>query len=266
MVIVREGYISIDENGYLNSEDSNEVIYSAYLREFEIMHETNRKIYQLIESINTSRSDEIGAFLLSVFVQLHKAFQSIVLLLSRGLEEQAKVILRTLLERLMIIAAINNNPENYRKWILNQENERKRLIDNINNNRPGVGHLKNEIKNIDVPEEFKRMTFKEWAIEAGMEERYYQQYFYLSGHVHYSTEGYRETRIVENGEFIGLSIAPRYREIRALAISAMEFVKDAVLIIGDYFKLNDSVTNIFKGLYDEIREETQMQAGGTDDK
>lgn len=264
MVIVSNDCISIDENGHLNTDDLSEVICRVYPREFKIMYEANRQIYQIIETIDVSRLDIIGTFLLSVFIQVHKLFQSAIILLSRGLEEPAKATLRVLLERLMIIAAVNNNPKNYKRWILSQEKERKRLIDNINNNKLGVGHLKEEIKNIDVQKELEGITFKKWAIEARMEERFYREYFYLSGHVHYSKEAYKETEIVENGEFIGLSIAPRYKEVRYLAISVLEFVKDAVVVIGDYFTLDKSIVNRIKVLYDEIRMEIN-ETGNTDD-
>lgn len=252
MVIVKDNCIDIDENGHLNLDDLNEVMCRAYPSEFKIMYEANRQIYQIIEAINVSTADRIGSFLLSVFIQIHKLFQSAVILLARGLEEQAKAILRILLERLMIIAAVKNNPQNYERWILNQEKERKRLIDNVRSNKPGVGHLEDEIKDIEIPKEFRGMTFKEWAIEAGMEERYYREYSYLSGHIHYSMEAYRETEIMENGEFIGLSMAPRYKEVRNLAISAMDFVKDAVLIIGDYFKLDKAIVNSIETLYNKM--------------
>ncbi len=258
MVIVKDNCIGIDDNGYLNLDDLNEVICRAYPREFEIMYEANRQILQIIEVIDASRTDRIGLFLLSVFIQIHKLFQSAIILLARGLEEQAKAILRILLERLMIIAAVNNNPQNYDRWILNQEKERKRLIDNVRNNKPGVGHLEDEIKDIEMPKECEGMTFKKWAMEAGMEERYYREYSYLSGHVHYSMEAYRETEIVENGEFIGLSMAPRYREVRYLAISAMEFLKDAVLIIGDYFKCDKAIVNSIETLYNKKSMDTEQ--------
>lgn len=257
MVIVKDSCIRIDENGYLNPDDLNEVICRAYHIEFKIMHEANRQIYQIIEGINASRADRIGSFLLSVFIQIHKLFQSAIILLARGLEEQTKAILRILLERLMIIAAVNNNPSNYERWILNQEKERKRLIDNVRSNKPGVGHLEDEIKDIETPKEFGGMTFKEWAIEAGMEGRYYREYFYLSGHVHYSKKAYKETMIVENGEFIGFSMSPRHKEVRNLAISAMEFGKDAVLIIGDYFKLDKAIVNSIETLYNKMSIDTE---------
>ena len=258
MVIVKDSCIRIDENGYLNPDDLNEVICRAYPREFEIMYEANRQIYQIIEATNASRADRIGSFLLSVFIQIHKLFQSAIILLARGLEEQAKAILRILLERLMIIAAVNNNPKNYERWVLHQEKERKRLIENVRNNKPGVEHLEAEIKDIEIPKEFGGMNFKEWAREAGMEERYFREYSYLSGHIHYSMEAYRETEIVENGEFVGLSIAPRYKEVRCLAISAMEFVKDAVLIIGNYFKCDKAIVNSIETLYNKMSMTTEQ--------
>lgn len=107
----------LDNDGFLDVSDYQSEIAKQFLQEFAVAREINQYIYELYDSINVHKQDVINRFIISSLNKVHKSFQAAVLCCSKGLEEQAKILIRTMLDKIMIATAVMKNPKNYNKWI-----------------------------------------------------------------------------------------------------------------------------------------------------
>ena len=86
-----------------NMEVSNiDVIHGYNKKEFEFLYKLNQKMYDTIDLFdgNVSSSGASG-YIISCFVMIHKTFQAIVILLERGLQDEALALLRIIFEKII---------------------------------------------------------------------------------------------------------------------------------------------------------------------
>ena len=152
----------LDNDGFLDVSDYQSEIAKQLLQEFAVAREINQYIYELYDSINVHKQDVINRFIISSLNKVHKSFQAAVLCCSKGLEEQAKILIRTMLDKIMIATAVMKNPKNYNKWIKMQLWERNGLIKDIRDNVPGLDHLDLD-DGIQIDNRGNFVSQKKWA-------------------------------------------------------------------------------------------------------
>lgn len=222
--------ICLDNDGFLDEGDYQSIIGTLYSADFEVARAINQYMYDIYDSITIYKEDKIKRFIISSFNKVHKSFQAVILCCSRGLEEQAKIIIRTILDKIMIATAVMKNPENYYKWVEMQLGERNRLINAIRNKAPGLDHL--ELKEgMQQDSRGKRISQKDWAEMAAMTADYNFIYRLFSGEVHLSASSV-DWDYGEDGDESYMNIAPRTDETDAIILTIadymMRFIKDII--------------------------------------
>ncbi len=229
--------ICLDNDGFLNASDYQSEIAKQFPQEFAVAREINQYIYEIYDSITVYQEDVINKFVISAFNKVHKSYQTAVLCCSRGLEEQAKILIRTILDKTMIATAVMKNPKNYNKWIEMQLWERNRLIKDIRNKAPGLDHL-NLDESIQIDNRGKHVAQKEWGRMAEMTADYNFIYRWFSGEVHLSANSIERDYGLDGDESC-MNMAPRTEEtniiILTLAHYLMHFIKNAI----DHFDIED---------------------------
>ncbi|GEM_PF-1223645 len=230
----------LDNDGFLDVSDYQSEIAKQFLQEFAVAREINQYIYELYDSINVHKQDVINRFIISSLNKVHKSFQAAVLCCSKGLEEQAKILIRTMLDKIMIATAVMKNPKNYNKWIKMQLWERNGLIKDIRDNVPGLDHLDLD-DGIQIDNRGKFVSQKKWAEMAEMTADYNFIYRLFSGEVHLSARSV-DWDYEFGGDESYMNIAPRAEKtnkiILTLADYMMCFIKTVINHFNRYTVIN----------------------------
>lgn len=240
MIIINEkNEIGIDDEGFMEELDFNTYIAKAYSSEFDFVRQVNEYMYCLYGMIAPQNTDVIGCFLAGTYNKIHKTIQAAVILASRGLNEQVKILIRSILDKLMIMQAVCNDNHDYNRWMEHQQHEKNRLIRDIKNDEPGLGHLKESIPADKSLPKGKYTSQKKWAELADMKEEYNVVYRLFSGNVHYSLNSLEEDIYLENGLPHIMDIGPKYDETRQLIITLATDALRAAKIVIDFFDVDD---------------------------
>lgn len=234
--------IGLDKNGFLEEVDFDSYLAKSCPNDFEFLRNINQYMYELYALVDISRDDEIGCFLVGTFNKIHKSTQAATVLVSRGLSDQVKILVRSNLDKLMVMQAVHNDKNNFNKWKLYQNYERKRLIDDIKKGEPGLGHLQERItEDISIPSDWKRISQRDWAKLAGMEEDYNVVYRLFSGNVHHSKNALNSDLFYDEGLPAIMDIAPNCTDTRELLLTLATDALRTMKIVVEYFDLDDAV-------------------------
>lgn len=230
--------LCLDNDGFLDERDYQSLIGELYSSDFEVIRDINRYIYEIYASITVHKEDVISRFIVGSFNKVHKSFQAAVLCCLRGLEEQAEVLIRTMLDKIMIATAVIKKPENYNKWIEMQIWEKSKLLKAIQNKEPGLDHLKLD-ENIQLDAKGKRITQKDWADMAEMTADYNFVYRLFSGKVHLSATSIDWDYGLEDDESY-MNIAPRTEGTNIIILILADYMMRFIEQILDYFNIENT--------------------------
>lgn len=231
--------VGIDADGYICPEDETSPIWNCFIEDFSLLQEINTYMYGLFDRINANQNDVIECFLSETYNKIHKDYQTGFLLASRGLIEQSKIMLRVILDKIMIMQAVYNDNENYNLWLKHQAYQRNRLIRDIKEKKPGLEHLYEKVKGVDIEPNAKYISSIEWAKLSAMESEYNVTYRLFSGSVHYSLSAYEEDVTLLDGRPEAIMIGPQTEETEVILISLATDALKAAHIIREYFEIRD---------------------------
>lgn len=106
-----------------------------YKSEYEIILEFNRYMFKLIDKLLYKGSSQQNLFIIASIVEMHKFYQSSVILLERGLPECANSLIRTMLDLLIKIIEVVRNKGSVDTLLLNADYESLNIIDYLYNNK-----------------------------------------------------------------------------------------------------------------------------------
>ena len=240
-MIYQEGEnILLNSDGFIEKNDLNTCIALSEEALYDYMVEVNRYIYKLYEQVKVSSNDYIGCFFISCNNRIHKIFQSSLILLSRGLEEAARILIRTMLETVVIAQAIFKDHENYNKWESNQKIEANRLINDINRKKKGLTQPKGKVSTEKLYPNQTKTHISDWAMLADMEEEYNTAYRVLSGNVHFSYHSYEQDFCCENGKIVAINVGPQMENQRVIITTMLDIMLKMIRIFRTYFQIEDT--------------------------
>lgn len=229
--------IGLDENGFFENEELT-WNYNAFNTDNLIDDiELNQYLYSLYEKMDVRTKDMIGLFIAESFAKIHRDFQSIVILSVRGLQSQSKAILRTMLEKLLILVSVEKDPNNYNDWLRTQNYNRNKLIRAIKRGEID-GHDIDTAKLVEDPDA-KNITTDTWAKRAGMEWDYRVIYKLFNSYVHFSERSVSSDIEFENGEPVAIIICPDYSETDKILVLSKRYILIAATVLKNYFNLHD---------------------------
>ena len=123
-----------DENGFLGKEAEKWAaeMLQRNKKYFELCYEINsfaEKIkYKFIQN-QTGQKMVVAA----LFTRLLEGYQTAIILVNRGLEEDARVIIRTVLETLFLLKACCEDKEFVDQYMKSDEKKRLKLMNVVNN-------------------------------------------------------------------------------------------------------------------------------------
>lgn len=227
--------IPFEENGFLSS-DAKDFILPNCKELYEFAHKINCWIYKLYTNKELNINNEKKKYFLIFWVEMHKTYQSIIILTQRGLQEDAFTLLRRMYEMLFKVVAISKDSDNIYKIKQNELYEFSRLNKKLENNEPGTEIFKQ--KNINFKDALggKKVSVADWAKMADMMDVYNCQYFILcdSSHVGYSS---LNSSSKKNDEAIDVLSIPMFEHYNLIVTEAISIMFDLVEILIDKLKL-----------------------------
>lgn len=236
LVVDKNNRLGIDERGFMDESDFNTPISLMYNNIFQLFYETNLFMYKIYDSLSPNANDIIGLFFVGVYIKIHKQIQSAAVLLSRGLEEETKIILRSILDKLFIMRAIYNNKDNFDRLLSNHNYERRSLNNAIKNKLPGLEKLP---YNINLPKG-NRTSMKQWAKLANMEAQYNVVYRLFSTNIHCSLSSLESDLSIKDGSPYMIDICPHFEETTELLLTILDDAFNAIDVIVNYFEIDKS--------------------------
>lgn len=173
--ILKDMYLDLKINGKILG------FRRKYNEEYEIILHFNSFFYKILEILSKKGVEQKNMYIIAAVAQLHKLYQSCILLFERGLKDIAYILIRSIIELTFKIKAVLNDEEFIDKMLLNELHETKKFLNYIKekelfdivpenqlkdyielNNRKIAGRKKEEITNKKIADDYK-MT-KEYLV------------------------------------------------------------------------------------------------------
>jgi hypothetical protein len=250
LCIIGDKVMPFNINGFLGLE-INEVAkknYTEYKEYFSICEELNRFAISLAENIQIRNQDSRSILSVCLFLKIHNAFQSSIILYKYGLNSEAKIITRASVESLIFLKAnlidhdfcerIIASENKEREFLFSQMIKHKDVYKTIHEGYSNLVDDYNELVSQNKKQQNKKIKLSKLVEETGLYYEYYYIYNALCKEIHINlTHLQNQYLIVENGETLEFDRTPRTNDIIALLmtnchllISSIDFIKEHVNI------------------------------------
>lgn len=188
--------MSFDKYGYLGNQinDISSDLEKRHSEAFSIAYEINEFSHKVKFEFNVGQDNLLQVVATSLFIKILNNFQAIILLSRLGLESEAKIITRTLLDALFVLKAIIDDEKELVKFINIDFINRERLINYIlkrEKDNPYLHlhdhideNLLTEIKEFIKQNKIKDIKTSEWAKKADLLNFYKFPYQIYNSEVH----------------------------------------------------------------------------------
>ncbi|MDQ0195361.1 DUF5677 domain-containing protein [Paenibacillus wynnii] len=205
---------------------------------FILAYNINRLINKHKEtlSITTDQAKEI--ILMSLYIKISNHYQSVILLLKKGLSVESDILIRSMLETLLPLKLIvtdetffkefirNDKASTYRLYNVILKEENKHLFNFISfEDEKKRDELMAEISPYYKDGKIRTLSAEELAKRADMNLDYQLTYRYLSGYVHSSLETLEKAYlIIEDSELQAFNLGHNTQSFDRILFSVMYYI------------------------------------------
>lgn len=211
-------------DGFLSEESEKNRAYNLFKHDelFSFIKELNRFTMDLVSRNKIDWSDNRLLIIDTLFLRGLENFQSIVLLLERGIMSPAKVIARAMLENLFTLAALQKKPELIDSYNDQYSDGRKKALKaalqfknealqkRVKKEKIESRYI--ELKNELAGKELNILKPKQWAVYAELEDFYNLYYVTYSNHIH-SNPSALDDHVDRSEDGIDLAFGPSDKDL-----------------------------------------------------
>lgn len=242
-----------DKYGFLGKQidEISDNIYREHKDFFDIAFELNAFANLTKHTLSANNKNGQQVISACLFIKILNGFQSVVLLLRKGLISEGKIITRTILESLFILKTICEDEEATQKYVITDEAKREKLLNIVldktkadifesireNINPFDLERLKKENKARGV----KDISAWDWADKSKLLSHYETAYRVLSDEVHStprSLENY--VQVNEKGDINAFDCRPQTKDLNRTLSTACIVLVMALESINELFAVNCS--------------------------
>lgn len=258
---------SMEEAGFLSEQIKQYIDQHRHqnLALFKLCEDINRFTHSTLFTIDIRNTELTKLAVTCLFIKTMSTFQGIILMTERGMENEAKILLRCLLECRFSIVAIKKDNNLVKRLALEDDQFRRlRALKSYKKNmdlgtttfpptpskeeiKTRIDQLKKKIKE----EEIKEVPKWELAEIAGLSELYNSAYCYLSGAIHVDFADLEKYLKINSSDRAEIFLwGPDGKDINWILLSSTESMLDVLEAIQDVLALpyND-VWKEFKSRY-----------------
>lgn len=247
----------LDLDGYLgkSGEQVKAANYKAHERLFALCFQINRFCQIFKYELTVDENDHYGIVATLLFFKLHDTYQTVVLLYLYGLDSQARILNRSMLEGLWVLKSLYYQPEETFQLLMEDEYYKKlNLLHDIKNNRDYFYEYitKNKLLNIDSEiskleakmksvgiKKVRKINVKEMALKTYSDEEYYYIYKLLCRDVHVDTGQLTDYFITdEKGKITGFRPYPSTNNIEEILLTTAELILKAVIFLSKILNID----------------------------
>jgi len=239
---------TLAEQGFLSQEMVNVVshIHSKYKPWLNLIQRINKFAVQAQYIISIQRDDTQELLAAVLYMRTLSNIQAGVLLIERGMDVQARIMLRAATESLFSFAAISRSKEFAEVFVVADECERKRMFNKIkqyHNHAP----LKNfdidavdaallEIEAVIKEKDAKKISVEELSKKADMHDLYLTSYSFFSLAVHSRARNLEHHHVItKEGVMESLQNEPIVDKLELLWLVATELLLSTIKTVGGVF-------------------------------
>ncbi len=219
-------------------------------RIFQLCETLNRFSHSIMWKIKVTNEYLPGILSACAYVRVMSNFQSIIILAEYGLINEAKIILRSLVEGMFLMVAITKEKEYSRKIVEQDILEREKTCKAIRRNiiagihkleEPTLDEIEKQIEDlkIEIKEKcIKKINKRDLSIAAGLESYYDTIYHLLSGTVHINPRDLEQyLDLTEERKIREIKWGPEIEEIEDILFSTVEIMVSVLESISNMFEI-----------------------------
>ena len=214
---------------------------------FEVFSSIIEKAYEFLMKIEVKRDDRLDLYAATLFGRLLESCQAVVLLSSRGVEQDAACLVRVSLKALLRLQAACENPELAKKVIEADVLERLKLVNLAIEGKAGMGSSasdpelvvrKAELEKLRDTRGTRSVSTEEIARGVGQLPWYNNVYRLTSKYVHLSPRALEEyLDDTPDGKVGALNHGPTDRHLELHLFSVSELLLIAMTVLGRHLEL-----------------------------
>lgn len=244
--------MSIDKQGFL-SEDINkwsQKIRSKYSQYFSLYYDFNNYAQDLAFKLTAHNNNLDELLIACLYIRTLSSYQSLFILLEKGIIHEAKIILRSLIEVLFQLVAINKNNNLSINYVFQDSLNRKKLTKKVKNYKSDIikeyvsldlDKLQKQIDDEISKKNIKKLTTYDFAVKADLLDFYNTAYVLLSSTVHASSRDIENHLIINKDKIIeSFNWGPSDKDIDMLLISGIETLYIILLNVIKRFQIEKS--------------------------
>ncbi len=225
-----------DTIGFLSSEvdKQHNEIKSAYPEQYALTMKVNTFCQGLQYELefHTDSNDQILAA--TLFARSVSTYQAFIILLLKGMQDQASMVLRCLMECVFLLVAISKNPGYSEKIAKSDQaaykksrNKLKRFLERHNPNHSDLSIIEDQIQEVSqviADHNCKQFRISDIAKDADLEDWYDIVYSVLCEAVHSSPRSLEELLAIEDNKITCLRNHPRSDDLDPLFITGLNIM------------------------------------------
>ena len=267
---------SLEISGYLSEEiflwiKKHREKYSEW---FTLCENINELSHSTMFTFNVHNEYLPELIVASIYVRAMSNFQGAIIMTERGMINEAKSLLRCLLECMFAIVAIEKDKNISNQFTFDDLLERRNFMKAYKRNKgkgipqhedaPSFKEIDKHLQNIEKQikdNKVKKLKKRDLAKKAGLETTYDSLYKYLSGTIHVNVRDIEQyLKIDDNGKIKEILWGPDVQEIDFALLTAAETMLRIITAASSLFELpyNKSVQPILEQ-YDILSKEFNEQ-------
>lgn len=231
-------------------------------KEYNYIYRISNYLTKIGHSLQKDNGTSLDFYVLSMLSELELSFQSIIILFERGLLEDAHILIRSFIDKIIRIDYSMKSDTNYLELVSNSEKSKKKLCEYVIDNKSKFNaeliekyiERKEEIKKYlsSLPKEVvkKRLVSEQMCKDINISELYYP-YMYYSSYTHGDLL-HLNNRIICYNDTTIINLNPIYSDIMKEIELLLELLKCVIEPICKHYEM-DSLNLEFEELYSDIK-------------
>ena len=251
---------TFESDGFLSDEmeDIRKTIAERFPRTFSKVYEVNAFAHKYWNSIQLENSNTLHLVLVCLLERILDSFQSVVHLMSMGLENDSDTITRSSVEAMFYVRKLTSDDEYLESYLATDPKQRKKIMTLVKNNPQNIlSGIFNKLEVDDIlngiEQELKQLNIKNKSIETiarevGLDDWYQLEYRNLSNETHIAPRTLEKFIVGDNSdEDVLFNFNPRCDRLPAILITQCSIILHVLEDVEQIFQLGfeESIEQFF---------------------
>jgi hypothetical protein len=253
-----------ETEGFLSDEgvEGRKIFRKRFEAAFSLADELNRVALVKIREVKLGSADQAPFIIFLLTIRIIELFESIIILMERGILSSAKLLIRPLLEALFTLVAIDKDKSLVSKYFDTQDEAHLKLLKSSTQWKNEI--LKKAFKDSGLEAKYIQQKNKlslsppdsmkpiEWAKAAGLDDLYHSFYVQYSSYTHSNLSALRDHIDSRDDNVLEASFGPSIEDLYDHIRNAVSFTLIALahMCLTFDLEIDSEIRNIHKIITD----------------